>query len=492
MDITFAKYDTANRVPGVWAEFDASNANNATERLRSLIIGQGQTGKVTAALASVPQIVSSQADVAATYGARSQLALMVAEYRQIDPTGELWILPLADPTGGAAASGTVAFAGTATAAGTIGLYVGGVRVEVPVSVGDTAAVIATNAAADVNAVVAPVVASAASGTLTLAATGPGVWGNDSPIVLNYGGTLAGEAMPAGITATVTQPTGGVGTPPLATGLANLGSMPVEFVCCPFTDTTSLNALRDFFDDNAGRWSWSNQLFGGYFTAFRGTLGERTAWGLARNDQYGTGLGFKASPSPAWLWAAAYAAGCAASARVDPALPLQDIALPGLYAPLPVDRDLIAAANTLLYDGVSTCKVGDDGLVRIQRSVTFYQKNAAGVADDAYLDTETLYTLAKLARDMRSFLSSTYARKKLVADGTEIEGGSNQVTAQHVLGSAISRYRRYCDQGFAQDYATFKQSARAQNLGSGLVGLFLPFNVANQLRSIALKVSFLKS
>ncbi|MFC0407918.1 phage tail sheath subtilisin-like domain-containing protein [Roseomonas elaeocarpi] len=492
MSISFSNYDPTNRVPGVWAELDPSGANTAQENFRTLVIGQGQTGKVAAGLSGVPVISNGLADAQARYGARSPLALMTDLIRQNDPAGELWYLPLADAAGAAAATATIAFTGTATAAATMALYVGGTRVEVPVSSGDTAAVIATNAAADINAALAPVTAVAASGTVTLTATGAGSWGNDLPVMLNFGDVLAGESMPAGVAVTVTAMAGGTGVPVLPAALANLGDTTFDVIICPFNDATSLNALRDFLNDVSGRWSWQNMLFGGAFTAFPGTLAQRVAFGLARNDQHGSGIGVFGSPSPTWLWAAAYGAACANSLRSDPALPLQNISLQGLYAPAPVNRDAPSARNSLLYDGVSTFKVSTDGTVILERAVTFYQKNAAGVADDAYLDVETPYTLAALIRDMRGYLATKFARVKLVADDTLIAGGSNMVTSQTVLAAAVARYRTYCDRGLAQNFDTFRATARGENAGNGNVSLLLPFDVANQLRSIAIKVNFLKS
>jgi len=491
--IDFSRYDTSNRVPGTYAEVDPSGANTGAEIQRTLIIGQGETGKVTTALSGKPVIFSGQSDAEALYGARSPLALMTKVYRLADSFGEVWHLPLADPAGAAAATGQVVFTGTATEAATIGLYVGGVRVPVLVSAGDTAAMVATNAAAACAAAILPVTAAANTGTLALTPAGKGAWTNEIPIQINFGGILDAETMPAGLTATVSAMAGGTGVPALAAALANLGETTFDFVVCPYTDATSLNALRAFFDNVSGRWAWQQMLYGGFFTAFRGTLGERITFGKSRNDQHGASMGFSGSPTPAWLWAASVAGACALSLRADPALPLQRIALPGILPPAIADRDDLSERNSLLYAGNSTYRVGDDGTVFVDRMATFYQRNPAGIVDDSYLDVETLYTLQFLIRDMRDHLGTIYARKKLVDDGTLIEGGSNQVTSKTVLASAIARYRTYCEvRGLAQNFETFRTTARAENAGKGLVKLLLPFDVANQLRAIAMKVNFLKS
>ena len=134
--------DTTWRPSGSFVEFDPSQANTATQNQRTLLVGQ-----ITAsgtATANVPILAYSQAQVNTACGANSMLALMYAAYRAQDPYGEVWIAPLADNAGGTQATGTIAFSGTATAAGTLSLYVMGVLIPVAVSVGDTASVIAGN------------------------------------------------------------------------------------------------------------------------------------------------------------------------------------------------------------------------------------------------------------------------------------------------------------------------------------------------------------
>lgn len=73
-------------------------------------------------------------------------------------------------------------------------------------------------------------------------------------------------------------------------------------------------------------------------------------------------------------------------------------------------------QTLLSHGVATAYV-EGGTLRIQRSVTTYKKNAYGVADNSYLDSETLHTSAYVLRKLKSVITSKYGRHKLANDGT---------------------------------------------------------------------------
>jgi phage tail sheath gpL-like len=152
----------------------------------------------------------------------------------------------------------------------------------------------------------------------------------------------------------------------------------------------------------------------------------------------------------------------------------------------------ASQQTLLAEGIATYVVEPGGVVRVQRAVNNYTLNPAGQPDTSYQQVETTYTLMACLRDMLAFLSSIYGRKELVDDGTVISGGSNMVAAQTILQSVIARYQTQCNEGLAQGYAAFAAAAQAQNVGNGVVYLYLPYNLANQLFVIAGNVSFFKS
>jgi phage tail sheath gpL-like len=486
--ISIPGYPDSNRVPGVYFRAQPQGQVGQQNQRALIIAPMLSTGTATA---NVPQISAGYADAQAKYGAASVAAQMVQDYQNQDSFGELWVLPIAQPTG-SAGTGSIAISGTASASGTLSLYIAGQLVSVAVNSGDAAATIATNVAAAVNALVGfPVTAAAATGTVTFTAVDKTVAGADIDIRLNYGGTAAGQATPPGITATITAFSGGVTNPALTTALGNLGNKTFDWIISAFNDTTSTAAISNVLQDQTGRWSWEQELFGHAFYAFRGNLSALVTEGQSYNDQHATIMGVYDTPWPMYRVVADYAAASAVSLRSDPALPLQTLAL-NMPAPPVQSRFDISEQNSLLYDGISTISVNDFGQVTIGRLITTYQTNAAGAADISYLDVETLFTLMYLIRDMRAFLQTTYARKKLVADGSIIAAGSNVVTSQLILQSAIARYQTYCTQGLAQNYATFAKTALAQNAGGGEVKLSLPFDLANQLRVIAAIALFTKS
>jgi phage tail sheath gpL-like len=327
--------------------------------------------------------------------------------------------------------------------------------------------------------------------LTLTARNKGEAGNDIDLRMNYLGNAGGEHTPAGVTVTIASMAGGTANPDIGAGLANLSDQTYDFIVTPYTDTANLDQLKQFLDDAQGRWSWEQMLYGGAFSAFRGTLGECTAFGTARNDQHMSIMAFADSPDPAWIWAAQTGAFAASSLRADPGLPLQYITT-YLKAPPVPSRWTIGERNTLLYDGMSTFRVGDDGAVIIERMCTTYQKNAAGADDDSYLDVETLYGLAFVARDLANYLLTRYARKKLVSDTTPILAGSNCVSARMIRASVIAEYIALEQAGIVQNSAIFKKNVIAEDAGRGLVKILAPVDLVNQLRQIAILLQFRKS
>jgi phage tail sheath gpL-like len=491
--IPFKQIPANIRVPLFYAEVDNSQANTATLNQRALIIGQATAAAITAGtVPNVPVLSQGVADAAAVGGPGSMLHLMTQAYRANDTFGEVWYLPLADAAGATAATGSVAIGAAPTANGTYYLYIGGVRIAQPVLAGQTPAQIATNLAATINATPnLPVTAAASSSTVTLTAINKGPGGNDIDLRANYLGTRGGEVLPAGLTATITAMSSGATAPTLTTALSNLGSMPFDFIACPYTDTASLDALKALLNDVSGRWAWSVQLYGHFFAAYRGTLGAQTTFGVTRNDQHGSIIGFNDSPTPNWVWAAALAGAAAVSLRADPAMPLQTVVLQGVLAPPLQSRFQLTDRNTMLFDGMSTFMVGDDGTVYIENLITTYQQNAFGQPDNSYLQIETMFTLAYVLRALKTVVTSKYARVKLAANGTRFAPGSGVVTPNIIRADLIAQYRLLETQGLVQNGEAFKAQLVVQQnpTNPNRVDVLYPSTLINQLRVFALLAQF---
>ncbi|OJA82909.1 phage tail protein [Burkholderia ubonensis] len=489
MTVPFKQIPQNIRTPLFFAEIDNSRANTAVTNQRALLIGPMTTG---AATANIPLLSAGTGDANVQFGANSVLALMTAAYRQNDQFGEVWCLPVADAGGAVAATGSIAFTAAPTANGVISLYVADQLVSVPVTQGMTTAQIATAVAAAINLIPSmPATAAASTSTVTLTADNKGLVGNDIDIRFNKQGAAGGEVLPTGLTATITAMASGATNPTLTTALGNLLDMPFDFIACAFTDATSMDAIKAFLNDSTGRWSWQQQVFGHAFYAYRGTWGFLTTFGTARNNQHETVMGFNDSPTPSWQWAAAIAAVTAVSVRADPGIPMQTVALTGVSAPPLQSRFNLSQRNTLLYDGISTFTVADDGTVAIENLITTYQTNAFGQPDNSYLEIETMFLLAYVLRRLRTLVTSKYARVKLAADGTRFAPGSAIVTPKIIKADQIAEYRQMEYEGHVQGSDIFAQALIVEQNASNpnRVDVLWPGTLINQLRIFALLAQF---
>lgn len=489
--ISVPGYSDSNRVPGFYFALDGSKANTATATRRVLLIGQQlSTGVATAGVATLS---GGQSDAIAKYGAGSQLARLVAAYRQIDTSGEVWCLPVADPTGGKPATGTFTITGTATASGTLPLYVEDQLVQVGITSGDTAAVIAGNAATALSAIAAlPVSATSSSGAVTLTAKNNGATGNDISLGVALLGQMGAQSVPAGLTVTIASMAGGTGTPDtLASILSGLGNRVYDLFVHPYTDAGSLTAFKSLFDNTTGRWSPMEQLYGHGISAIRGTYGQVTAAGLTLNDPHTTIMPISDSPSSPLVWAAQIGACIAVSMRDNPALPVTGYALTVL-PPTDAGRFGRDEQNSLLYDGLSTHTVDDSGTVLIQRLITTYQTNASGLPDDSYLGIETLMTASICLPDMRNYLAAQVGGYILLDDAAKIPAGSKATTAKLIGKLCAARYRYQATQLWVQNADAFAANIVCQNAGGGEVKLLMPYDFANQLWVIAGNAQFMKS
>lgn len=168
------------------------------------------------------------------------------------------------------------------------------------------------------------------------------------------------------------------------------------------------------NDTSGRWSYARQLYGHVYTSKLGTLSELVAAGDQLNQQHITLAGYeKETQTPADELAASRTARNAVFIRNDPARPTQTGELVDMLPAPKGKRFTMTEQQSLLSHGIASSYV-ESGTLRIQRDVTTYKKNAYGVADNSYLDSETLHTSAYVLRRLKSVITSKYGRHKLAA------------------------------------------------------------------------------
>ncbi|WP_421218751.1 phage tail sheath subtilisin-like domain-containing protein [Aeromonas jandaei] len=487
--VSFNNVPADLRVPLFYAEMDNSAANSASETLRALVLGHG-LATITTGKNQLQQI-TNPAQAAGLVGAGSQLAAMVAAYRNVDSFGELWLIDVPEPSAGAAATATITVTGTAISSGVVSLYIAGKRVQAGVSAADAPTVVAASikAAIDKDASL-PVTSSVSAGVVTLTAKWKGLTGNDINLTLNYRGVMGGESLPNGINVALTVMSGGAGSPDLSAAIAAMGDEPFDFIATPWHDSGSLDVLEAEMNDATGRWSWLRQIYGHLYSAKRGTMAELSAFGRARNGQHVTTIGVE--PLTAASPYEVAAASCARNAvfiRIDPARPTQTGELNGLLPAPTGKRFTMSERQVLLTSGIAT-QTASSGVMMVERAITMYQRNKYGAADNSYLDSETLHTSAYVIRRLRTLVTSKYGRHKLANDGTRFGEGQAIVTPAVIKGELNGEYRIMERLGIVENSELFAQYLIVERDGdSGRVNVLFPPDYVNGLRIFALLNQF---
>jgi len=451
--VSFSTIPANARVPLFHIEFDNTRAGIGQANPRTLLVGESLNTQPF-----VPVFVPSLAWARNAFGRHSMLADMVDAALANDPLGELWAMPV-EMTGGTAAAGQIAVSGTSTEAGQLSLYIAGTRVAVDVASGTAAAAVATaiaaaGTAAESDRTMPMDVGAAAGSNVPVTARHAGVLGNQLDLRINHAGPAGGEATPAGLTITLTQPTGGAGQPDLSTLVAALNDEEWDAIVVPYTDATSLSAIQTLMSDTAGRWSDASQAYGHVWSAKADTAANLVSFGGARNNQHQTVFGLYASPSPVWRQAAAYAAAAHQALKADPSRPVQALAVNGILAPLEQSRFSRANRQSLLTSGVATVVGLRDGTVQIERAVTTYQTNKYGQPDQSYLDAHRMYQLMAITRSLKTFVTQTYPRHTLADDGTRAGPGTAVVTPRLIKGALVTHYEALERAGLVDDATAF--------------------------------------
>ncbi|HEY3982902.1 phage tail sheath subtilisin-like domain-containing protein, partial [Cedecea sp.] len=493
--VSFNYIPSDNRVPLFYAEMDNSAANTAVSGAPSLLIGMALP---EADILLNQLVIMPSKDLAKKMAGRgSQLARMVEAYRKVDPFGELWVIAV--PDNGEPATGTVTITGAATDSGTVNLYVGTRKVQVTVATGDTGnqvsqallRAINNNVDLPVTAEYQATSAGAAQGTVNLSAVNGGQVGNSIPLTLNYFGTASGEEVPAGLSVQIGKMSGGAGDPDLSQAISAMGDEPFDYIGLPFSDANSLQLMSVEMNDSSGRWSYIRQLYGHVYTARTGSLSELVAFGDTFNDQHITIAGHEEDVQTCVAELVGYRlARAAVFLRIDPARPTQTGELTGALPAPTGKRFAITEQQSLLMHGIATAYT-EGGVLRIQRDITTYKTNAFGVADNSYLDSETLHTSAYTLRRLKSVITSKYGRHKLANDGTRFGPGQAIVTPAVIRGELGATYRQMEREGIVENFELFQKYLiveRNQNDPNRLDILFPP-DYINQLRVFAVLNQF---
>jgi phage tail sheath gpL-like len=495
MSISFSRFPANWRMPLHWIEVDPSKAGLPTFNQPALLVGTKNTA--APAPANIPILVSTVEQARSYFGDGSMLALMFTAFFANNFAHQVYGLPIAEPAGGTAATGTITVTGPATAAGTIALYVAGQLIQVAVAAADTANTIAASINTAINLVTTlPVTSTVATNVVTMTCKWKGTTGNDIDVRDTYAGTLGGQVMPAGVSLAYSgsgKLTTGAGTPTVTTAIANLGDFGYEYVAWPYTDSTNLAAIEtEYGFGDTGRWGWMRQLYGHVFSAYRDTYANLVTFGQTRNAPVTSIMAMEVNmPSSVWEVTAAYTAMAARALLNDPARPLQTLTLSGIL-PAPVYQNfLLTELNTMAGNGLATQNTNAAGVPAIMRDTTTYRLNLYNQPDDAYEVVTTLATLARIFRNQRAAITSKFPRHKLADDGTRFGGGQAIVTPKIIKAELVAQYRVDELNGLVENADAFKKNLiveRDPNNPNRLNVLYPP-DLVNQLRIFAVLAQF---
>lgn len=501
MSVAFEQIPGDLLIPLFHVEVQSAGPTNLSPTNPPILLGQG----VTVGTFDVPTLIAGgnngASQARSLWGTGSQIARMVAAFRENQPFAELWAI--AEPDDGAAVKAvyTITFGGVATADGTIYLYVAGRRFVIQVPDTTTAAALSalvqTELLAAEGRINLPIVPTQATVINTLTAINGGEIGNDIDVDFNLND---GEALPAGITILVAQTVVGSANPDVsAVGgiVETLADTPYDVIAWPWTDTTNLNALKaELSNDTGGRWGFDRQIYGVSVSAMKDTAGGHTTFLNGRNDEHSSIL---AVEDTAIVMsdeeAARVTARVAIAAANDPTRPFQTLELKGSLPAAPTDRFLQSTRQTLLTDGGSTYNTSKTGVRRIEFIASTYQTDTLGNPDDAWKPLNASFTVMAILRRLRIVVTSLFPRHTLVGDDINIPPGTAAVNPETIKGTLVSEYTSMSKGVNAdgtpgpilvEDVAAFEAGLIVVRDGTNKdrINVLFPADIANQLRVFA--------
>lgn len=242
-------------------------------------------------------------------------------------------------------------------------------------------------------------------------------------------------------------------------LAALGDTQYNHIICSLNDETTIRDLGEFLD---ARYKALEMIPGIAYLPKQGTHAELVTFGATTNCPLISFMSINALTDSAGApltdaeAVAAWAGQIAPSLANDPCRPLQTLKLAGVYSNAVDDFDW-TERNLLLHEGMGTYTVTATGEVQVERPVTAYTENAAGVVDDSYLDVMTPATAMYFREKQNSLILSKFGRHKLAKDGTRFAPGQAIVTPSIIKGELLTLYKTLEYNGIVQDFEGYKKS-----------------------------------
>ncbi len=481
------------RVPVMQFKFDNSNSKGAIDSWKTLIIGHSLSN--ASAVIDTPYLINSEEQADVLFGAGSLTAEQVRSYKLNDKNIELWAMSIAENNDSTAASCSIIPTieldqdgkTPKIITGIVTLYIGGKRVSSYIS--------PTNQIKDISSAIAskinsnPYYSCTASvdtnGYLNLKMNNKGTFGNGIKVFFN----LMNETFPAGLSFNNAAFYGGSGTPNILSVFNAIGDARFKAFVFPFSDDLNMKLMSD---ELLKRWEPLVQNDGYAYTYCNKSISDTISYANNLNSHCISVTNTNELPTSGYIVNAAIAAQCSASAAVDPAMPLKDLPLIGVIPPPKFSQYKFNERSTLLNYGISTYKcVGDS--VYIERMVTTYKKNSAGISDSSLLKPEKILTASRARDELKTRLNSKYSRYKLAPDGQTIPVGQKILTPKKANAELISIYKDLEEQGLVTNFDDFKKNVFTfidKNNGDQL-NMNIPIYIMNQLFNINATIQFME-
>ena len=406
-------------------------------------------------------------------------------YLKVNKDSELWALPYAAvaETDSVQATCALTFTDTATAPGTIDVYVAGELCSYSFATGATITGIGDGVVGAVNARTwLPVTAANADGVVTLTAKTAGA----SQGTASVASIRVHAEISSGVTTTVTADGAflGTGTPGadgsasevtnLTTALAVIDSVRLYYVVTSIVDTTGFDALVTHLTAKSTPKSGRRSVGIG---AYSGVLADAITLATAENyERLTIAWQPSAETDPATL-AATLAAVRQQKEATDSAYNFDGTGLsrwiPRQYtADLYPDNDDV---NDAINGGLSPIASGPSGTYLVM-SLNTRSKNSAGTVNDfRATETHRISVTDEFVDEELDDFAKNYAGKKLEADELLADGSPNpnQKLKRGVIRPSTfaphigARMERYSDDAKLQDLDASKESLRVVKTGSRL-------------------------
>jgi phage tail sheath gpL-like len=504
--ITFNNIPDTIRTPGVFAEIDNSRALQGlvANPHKVLIIGDGIVGEGSKPTLTLEAITRDNlAD--GYFGVGSPLARMCNFFKDNNPNTELYGIRISGGT--AQASARINFSVLLSHAGIVStnnevvkMLLNGKKAHVTLTSNWSAEDIASayetliNGDSTYGFTATRTSGVAESHILQISAVFSGELGNYGDVRFNY---YEGESWPTcfddvvAIASVVSGFEGGTGNPDLGDIWAVIENEQFQHIIQPYIDSGNLTEIED---EMADRFKPLEDKGGHGYTCVRGAQASCTTLGNLRNSPHNTIMGVYNSPTPPEEWAAALGAQASKNLENDPARPLHYLVLDGVLPPPQVDRFTQTERNILLYDGIATYIVDGAGNVMIERCITTYQTNAAGVIDPSYLDIQTLFTLIEIRYQFKARMLTRFIipRFKLADDTFPVKPGSYVVTPKTIKQEIIALFTLLYANGLIENIDDFINNlvVERDSADRNRVNVLLPPDLINQFRILAAQIGFI--